>query len=48
VIAEKKYKWIDNMDYTLNPDQYSEWGDACNMEALVRLGYFLVQKMIAV
>jgi len=29
VIAEKKYKWIDNMDYTLNPDQYSEWGDVC-------------------
>lgn len=29
VIAEKKYKWIDNMDYTLNPDQYSGWKDVC-------------------
>lgn len=29
VIAEKKYKWIDEVDYIGDRDQYSDWKESC-------------------
>lgn len=29
VVAEKKYKWIDQADYIANPETYSEWKEVC-------------------